>query len=258
MDNARLKYAALELRMAIEALTYDHATAYKDDISPEQLETWQPRRVMQYLLVIDPMADKEATFRFSKTEDKAGEPSEMHTLGTLRVFNMESIKKHYDALGSFLHVPTLKNWEKGVDVEKLRERCNTIVHLLEKVLASKLFSLTMDNKVKTECLRCQKIMVRRMPPEPQKLETKCFECGAGYVIEHNGPKAAIIKPKRQLRPCDIEGCTGKAELWDDQIQVGESWNCDECDERFEIKFYVAHITLQRQTSQQTGNAPFEK
>lgn len=33
-----LKYVALELRMALEALTYDRALAYKDEFPPEEYE----------------------------------------------------------------------------------------------------------------------------------------------------------------------------------------------------------------------------
>ncbi len=32
-DDERLKYAALELRMTMEALTYDRALAYKDELA---------------------------------------------------------------------------------------------------------------------------------------------------------------------------------------------------------------------------------
>lgn len=40
----RLRYAALELRDAMEALTYDRALAFKDEIPPEEYKTWQPRK----------------------------------------------------------------------------------------------------------------------------------------------------------------------------------------------------------------------
>jgi hypothetical protein len=42
-DDQDLKYAALELRMAMESLTYDRAKAYKDEFPPDEYETWQPR-----------------------------------------------------------------------------------------------------------------------------------------------------------------------------------------------------------------------
>lgn len=35
-EDRRLKYAALELRMAMEAVTYDRALAYKDELPPAE------------------------------------------------------------------------------------------------------------------------------------------------------------------------------------------------------------------------------
>ena len=53
-DDARLIYATLELRMAIESITYDRALAYKKEFPPREYETWQPKKVMAELLDIDP------------------------------------------------------------------------------------------------------------------------------------------------------------------------------------------------------------
>ena len=68
-DDERLKYAALELRMSMEALTYDRALAYKDEFPPAEYETWQPRKVMRVLLDIDPSADKDSSFAFGEEEE---------------------------------------------------------------------------------------------------------------------------------------------------------------------------------------------
>lgn len=40
--SSRLKFAALELRMAIESVTYERALSYKDEIPPSEYRTWQP------------------------------------------------------------------------------------------------------------------------------------------------------------------------------------------------------------------------
>jgi hypothetical protein len=67
----RLRYAALELRFAMEAVTYDRALAFRDEISPEEYKTWQPRKLMQILHDIDPTVGKSTShvtnglFRFS-------------------------------------------------------------------------------------------------------------------------------------------------------------------------------------------------
>lgn len=51
----QLRYAALEVRMAMEALTYERAQSYKAELPESAYDTWQPKRVMQLLLDIDPM-----------------------------------------------------------------------------------------------------------------------------------------------------------------------------------------------------------
>ncbi|BCI66356.1 hypothetical protein [Acetobacter aceti] len=52
MADERLKYAALEIHMAMESLTYDHALTYKDEFPPAGYETWQPRKVMAIVSVV--------------------------------------------------------------------------------------------------------------------------------------------------------------------------------------------------------------
>jgi len=49
-----LVYAALHLRMAIESLTYERTQAYREFLPPENIAAWQPRRVLEALLEIDP------------------------------------------------------------------------------------------------------------------------------------------------------------------------------------------------------------
>jgi CHAD domain-containing protein len=48
-DPHRLRYAVLELRDAMEALTYDRLRAYRAEIPPEEYATWQPRKVVAML-----------------------------------------------------------------------------------------------------------------------------------------------------------------------------------------------------------------
>lgn len=68
-DPIRLRYAALELRDAMEALTYDRALAFKDDIPPEEYKTWQPRKLMAVLLDIDPSIGITSTIAYGIEEE---------------------------------------------------------------------------------------------------------------------------------------------------------------------------------------------
>lgn len=113
----RLKYAALELREAMESLTYDRALAYQDDFPPSEYETWQPKKVMQVLLEIDPNADKDSSIAFGIEPTLGQRPEVMQSLGTEKVLNMKTLKKHYDALGSYLHVQSIKQRRAGITID---------------------------------------------------------------------------------------------------------------------------------------------
>ena len=94
-----LKYAALELRMAMEALTYDRAAAYKNEFPPSEYETWQPRKVMMVLLEINPMADKDNSIAIG-IEDEYGVPArKLASLGGRKGAWVESPKKTLRCFG---------------------------------------------------------------------------------------------------------------------------------------------------------------
>lgn len=107
-NDSFLKYAALELRMAMEAITYDRAVAFKEEFPEEEYNTWQPKKVMGVLLEIEPTADMDSTISFGLQEEYGVPAKEMNLLGTETILNMKTLKCHYDALGSFLHIPTIK------------------------------------------------------------------------------------------------------------------------------------------------------
>jgi hypothetical protein len=59
----------------------------------------------------------------------SGEPGEVRLTGTERILNLATIKKHYDALGYYVHLQTLEQIEEGPQKDapdKLRTRCELI------------------------------------------------------------------------------------------------------------------------------------
>ena len=154
-DNQRVRYAALELRMAMEALTYDRALAYKDEFPPDEYEKWQPRKVMAVLLDIDPRADRDCSLAFAIQEHQSVPASVMTPLGSEKVLNMAALREHYDALGSYLHLQSMKQARAGKpqDFSRLRSRCEEIAALVREVLSSPLFNVTVGNLASLDCKR---------------------------------------------------------------------------------------------------------
>lgn len=240
-DDEHLRYAALDLRHAIEALTYDRANAYKTELPPKEYETWQPKKLMAALLEIDPTADKDSTISFG-IEETYGVPAPvMQVLGSEAVFNMGLLKKHYDALGNHLHVPTLKQMQTDPpSMEKLRQRCTEIAGHIHKVLASTVHNSTLGNFASFECHQCGKPIRKRMPHGLSDIFAECFNCSASYKIKdlQNGTIEAL--PEVTSVRCANEACTQSIELWRREIERGTAWYCPTCGGQNVLDLCVRH------------------
>ena len=242
MDNDRLKYAALELRNALEALTYSRALAYKDELPPTEYATWQPRKLMEVLLEIDPMADQDSSLLIGQ-EEECGVPAPVMTsLGSEKVLNMATLRKHYHALGSYLHVQSLKQVLAGkpLNIDKIRSRCEKIAEFIRKVLSSNFFDITIGSFLILPCEKCGKPIRKRFPQGQDKVDAECFECEASYTLidKGNGPVKWI--PHKQEIECRNKSCEGKITFWDREIAIGKSTQCLDCKGRNTIVPAVLH------------------
>jgi hypothetical protein len=229
----RLRYAALELRDAMEALTYQRALAFEDDISPEEYKTWQPRKLMSLLVDIDPLIDISSTISVRKESGELAPPENMKTIGTDHVFTLANLKAHYDAIGSYLHMPSLEQVRSGKmpDPARLRERCEIVVAEVERSLSSGISNvrigyLTTLNQCMNE--HCKKPIRKKMPVEKETIDVQCFECKAEYTVTAMPGGNAIWKPKSWDVPCATSGCPEKRQLWRHELQLGANWWCRAC------------------------------
>jgi hypothetical protein len=234
-DLQRLRYAALELRDAMEALTYDRALAFNDDIPPEEYKTWQPRKLMAVLLDIDPSIGKTSTIAVGLEEEygKSPPPENMKILGTDVVFTLADLKAHYDAMGSYLHMPSLEQVQSGKmpDPAKLRERCKIVVSLIENVLSSPVWNNNMCAiATLDQCMNedCGKPIRKRMPSGKDTVEAQCFECKAEYVIKSEPDGRTRWTPKQTYIPGSNPNCAETMALWDHEIKQGTHWGCRGC------------------------------
>lgn len=242
-DAQRIKYAALELREAMESLTYSRAAAYKDEFPPEGYETWQPRKVMLVLLEIDPNADKDSTLAVGQEPSPGETPAVMHLLGTEKVLNMQTLKKHYDALGSYLHVPTLKQQQAGkpIDYAAMRVRCETIAAFIDDVLKSPVFDSTFGVFATLECMKCGKPVRKRWPDGEAKVKVKCFACGADYLVEDAGDGQCRWQADRIDLVCANPDCGAIVNPFRSEIAVGGRWDCRDCGGRNELQLGIVHL-----------------
>lgn len=244
-DPMHFRYAALELRYAMEALTYDRARAYKNEIPPEEYGTWQPRKLMLLLAEINPHAVKSSTIS-ARLEEEYGKPApakNMKLLGTDHVLSISDIKEHYDAIGSYLHIPSLKQIENhGVhDYGKLKLRCEKIILLLQTVLSSPIWNATFGNfATLPQCMdeSCKKPVRKRIPIGTQFIDAECFECKAEYKIVIGTEDKVTWEPKQVEVHCSTPSCNRKFRLWPKELVPGTRWKCSVCGVRNEIGLWI--------------------
>lgn len=230
-DADQVRYAVLELRMAIEGLTYARVNAYKKDIPPSEYQTWQPKKILELLIEIEPMVDQRSTISFGM-EESYGKPAEKMTmLGTEEIFNLKLIKKHYDALGSYLHLPTINLLEKSssFDVDKITTRCEQIISEIELVLSSKVFNTTFGSFAEMSCERCSQIIRKRLNSKKPIDEAVCFNCDASYLIEADTKSDKVTwQPKIEKINCLMNDCQTEISVWHRDIKEGRVLQCTVC------------------------------
>jgi hypothetical protein len=228
----------------MEALTYDRALAFKQYIPPEEYKTWQSRKLMMVLLDIDPLIGMTADVAFGpQNKDGKSRPENMRFLGTDRVFTLADLKEHYDAIGSYLHMPSLQQLQSGKipDQTKLRTQCDEIVRLVEKVLSSPVWNIDFSFVATIDCMNedCKKPIRKRIPVGKDLVEVRCFECKAEYTITSEEGDKVRWTAKKIDAICSTPDCPETMALWNHQIKQGTDWRCRGCGKRNVIVLTVA-------------------
>ncbi len=246
-DNLRLCYAALEMRKALEALVYSRVEAYSDLIPPHARRTWQPRKLMSLLLQIDPAIGMTSTsyVRLDEPDVPEADQPPMLPLGTDHVLSIESLRDHYDALGSYLHVPTIEQSASGKpqDLLKLRRRCEALVPIIETVTNSRIWNVTFANySVLDECMneRCKQPIKKRLPMDVTSLDVTCFHCGANYFVRVT-EEGTFWEPKQHPIKCSTDGCAGQLVIWQHEMLPGVSWQCRDCQAAYTLVLKVGRV-----------------
>jgi hypothetical protein len=242
-DDHPLRYAALELRLALESIIYERAESYKEELSGKKLSTWQPKKLLSLLIEIDHSADKSSILSFG-LEEEYGKPAKiMKSLGKERVLSLSEIKKYYDRLGSYLHTPTLDQVAlgKGATPVGIRTRCIEVTEILEQVLASPIFNVNFNVTSTITCGKCGTKIVRRIPPVGgvKSIIAKCIECSACYSLATMENDQIEWKPLVRDVKCATPSCNSKISLWESEIEVGTCWTCVGCNAKNQIVLAVA-------------------
>lgn len=244
----RLKYAALELRAGLEALTYHRLLIYKDEVPPSEYAKWQPRKVLEMLLTIYPHADKHSVVSIGEVNGDS-----MRVLGHDRPVSISEIKEYYNALGSLLHTRTVSQVEKsGVkpNFDSMKKRCNEVLKILEDFLHSNV-TLTLGNfSTLAKCYECGNPVRRRLVDGEDRVKVACFNfnCKAEYWLIRQEEGKTLWNPIHTTVSCHY--CKYENIFWPKQVAERVTWKCGGCSREFE--FQLGFVPLQESSSSPGG------
>jgi transcription elongation factor Elf1 len=234
-DEDDLIYACLELRKCIEAYCYNLLSSYLSEAPLRAVETWQPDKVLKELLAIDSKLESTSTFRMRVDDDGSGKPGKWMSLGEDRRLPISYIRKSYNALGNFLHVPTIKqvNTGRSLQAEQIRETAEAIRERLATVLAPGRIVSSIGQFCKFNCSECEAPIARRIEFLDAGGEVECGNCGQQFDTERVTDGQMKFVPRAFSWEC--EKCNVLRQIPQSRARDGLDVSCPECGQQAALR-----------------------
>jgi len=167
-DGAQLRYACLEIRLAIEALAYAVLQNYSEDDSSDveaAQADWQPSKVLEALLNYDPMVEMSVRI-VMRAVVPGGDPGDIVMDAVDQRFSAEWAAKAHRSMGSFLHQRTIREVRRGKQLDEavLRREAERVLRTLCTIMESPLSDTRIGFRLRYDCPECaSELSVALMP-----------------------------------------------------------------------------------------------
>lgn len=242
-EEASAIYACLELRFCIEYITYSQLQMYRNEVPDNILEKWTPRQIISELLMVDPDADKSVVIS-SAIENASGIPvpeSEMRFLGEDRRFSLKWASKQHNALGNFLHAPTLHQIKKGETPtkNKILKKVREVTKEIDQILDSQVFNVKAEFYCGIfECKFCN-TEIKYGTEKINKGIVICQECKATYDIYLKQNNTINFKARESEYKC--HSCGTSNLIGSHLIYLDNVLSCTNCDAKAKIQYNAVPI-----------------
>ncbi|NAP06169.1 hypothetical protein B1F73_08355 [Pseudomonas syringae] len=132
-DENSKRYAALELRFALENVVYRQMRQYGDVLPGKVLGMWKPDQMLKALISFDPINENGGELAFAlRNGDELPADSDFKAIGSTKSIPWKDFRRYYNKLGSYLHSPVIKADEQKVK-KIAKEDFAKIISCLEDV-----------------------------------------------------------------------------------------------------------------------------
>lgn len=221
-----LRYAALELRICLEAITYRKLGGMKKYLSEKQLATWQPPQAVKMLLEIDPNADQDFILNGGFEPSLGAPPKHMFRLGEHLTFKSGWLRRHYNKLGSYLHQsnPFALRPAEGISAGYLAEVATDVARVLQSTIHSAWFGASYS----FTCKLCESGITVTEARVAGGSPISCFNsnCIAQYLPEKTTDTKVVFKHMATAFECLT--CENQIKLDEVRIAIGTEFACKTC------------------------------
>lgn len=224
-------YAALDLRMCLESITYDNVSGLKLGIPIEILDTWQPPQMIKMLSDYIPSIDKGGKV-FIGTDNDFENAS---FLGEYKTFPYRWLVKSYNSLGSYLHHPTKK--QKKVSLDAKKKKLTDIIEKIQDVLSVNLFGASFYETISFRCDICNKPSIVSKEKLDRSEIVTCLNpnCGAQYYKDIESPEIeGKVNLKLYAKELKCVNCNKLFSIENRHIKVGYKFECCHCKAKYII------------------------
>jgi DNA-directed RNA polymerase subunit RPC12/RpoP len=164
----------------------------------------------------------------------------MRILGQDRRFSMKWANKNHNALGNYLHAPTMSQIEEGKvpTAVMMAEKATEVANECEQILNSPVFNVNFGHFFEFDCTDCNTHIRRRVGSFTSEKGVVCPKCHATYNVESTEGGDVLFhlrQSKYNCQRCGAENCVGTHHVAD-----GAILECAKCgkkaliQKRFEI------------------------
>jgi DNA-directed RNA polymerase subunit RPC12/RpoP len=230
-----LRYACLELRFCIEMLAYEQIELHEKELPEEVFRIWQPKRVIEEILLVDPDADKDSTLAIG-IEGPNGEPAkEFFLLGRSWALTPRFIRANYHKLGSFLHAPSFERVRHGpFDFQPLKAFLEKLLPELERLCTSQSrHNLGMFSTF--TCTECKNPVVRNTKSLKADSIVVCpkADCKARYTVEGFNTPVPLYHLIQAHYDCPA--CRTRNHVPQHKLEHGITIRCVKCSKRVAVR-----------------------
>jgi len=235
-DVSQFGYAVLELRLAIEEHVYRKLAHFTKRHGEKLLyEKWQPNKAIKILCQLEPHADRSYTLSMALEKEPGKQGEDFVLLGQHEALSASWITKHYNKLGSYLHLQPDSRSQKQVPLEYVEE----VIAELRRISNSNLIT-SIAETVHFECPLCQNQVVCCIESLPGLEEVICpgMNCNATFLPKQNEEGWGF-----KLNAVDFEcpECGRVRPVLHSELSIGARIRCQGCEERFIVKENTWHI-----------------